>query len=340
MAKKLSCGCVVLLLLAGGGGYAWWTWLKGQIAPTPKTKPFYVRFGETTPFASVLETLKTRGVIRNPSAFLTYAQLKRKDKPVETGTYQFNGGMTANQVLLTLKHPVEQLVVLPETNWARRSANLLEKHDVTKADDYMALVRQPQLFQKDVDFPLPKDSLEGYLYPDTYDLPPLLGAQETIQKQLQAFQEKVYDKLNKPKDLQKLITIASMVELEVKEDKERPIVAGVIMNRLDKNMRLQIDATLLYGIQKWRVLTLQDYKNIDSPYNTYTHDGLPPGPICSPSVKSVEAALHPAKHNYLYYVAQPNGYHLFAPDIQGHQANIRKVDQERKELALKPLGTP
>jgi len=335
MAKRISCGLLVLLVLAGVAAFGWWTWLKGQIAPTAKTKPFYMRFGETTPLPAVLEALQQRGVIRNAAAFETYAKLKRKTAPVETGTYRVNGGMTANQILITLKHPVSQMVRLPETNWAARSAHILQREDVTTADEYMALVHQPQLFQNDVDFPLPKDSLEGYLYPDTYDLPPLLGAKETILKQLKAFQEKVYDKLNKPNDLQRLITIASMVQLEVAKDDERPKVAGVIMNRLDKNMRLQIDATLLYGIQKWRALTLEDYKTIDSPYNTYTHDGLPPGPICSPALPSVEAALHPAKHNYLYYVAQPNGYHLFSPDMPGHEANIRKAAHERKELALK-----
>ena len=339
MAKRISCGFVVLLILVGGGAFSWWTWLKGQIAPTPKTKPFYIRFGERTPLPSVLEALQQRGVIRNDSAFETYAKLKHKSAPIEVGTYRLNGGMTANQILITLKHPVSQMVRLPETNWAARSANILQREDVTTADEYLALIHQPQLFQNDVDFPLPKDSLEGYLYPDTYDLPPLLGAKETILKQLKAFQEKVYDKLNKPKDLQRLVTIASMVQLEVAKDDERPKVAGVIMNRLDKNMRLQIDATLLYGIQKWRALTLEDYKTIDSPYNTYTHDGLPPGPICSPALPSVEAALHPAKHNYLYYVAQPNGYHLFSPDMPGHEANIRKAAQERRELALKAGAT-
>jgi UPF0755 protein len=338
MAKKISCGFVVLILLAGVGAFGWWSWLKGQIEPTPKAKPLYVRFGQTTPLLSVLEALKARGVIRNPSAFQTYATLKHKSAPVESGTYRLNPGMTANQVLLALRHPVEQMVRLPETNWAARSANILQRQDVAQAADYLALMHQPELFQKEVDFPLPKDSLEGYLYPDTYELPPLLGAKETIEKQLKAFQEKVYDKLGKPKDLQKIITIASMVELEVKWDDERPKVAGVIMNRLQKKMRLQIDATLLYGIQKWRTLTLEDYKTIDSPYNTYTHDGLPPGPICSPSLPSVEAALHPAKHNYVYYVAQPSGYHLFAADWPGHQANIRKASAERRAaLALNPV---
>jgi UPF0755 protein len=335
MAKRISCGFLIVLLLLGVGAFGWWTWLQGQIAPTPKTKEFFVRFESQTPFQLAMETLQKDGVVRNPSALNTYARIKHKANPIPTGTYRVAGGMTANQILLTLKHPVEQMVRLPETNWAARSANILEREDVSKAADYMALVHQPQLFQKDVDFPLPKDSLEGYLYPDTYDLPPLLGAKETILKQLKAFQEKVYDKLDKPQDLQKLITIASMVQLEVMKDDERPKVAGVIMNRISKGMRLQIDATLLYGIQKWRPLTLADYRTIDSPYNTYTHDGLPPGPICSPSEKSVEAALHPAAHNYLFYVAQTTGYHLFAADMAGHEANIQKVRQQKKAIAMK-----
>jgi UPF0755 protein len=340
MAKRISCGLVVLLLLAGGGAYAWWTWLNGQIAPTAPTDPFYVRFSDETPLLSALETLKDKGVVRNPSAFELYSRIKKKAAPIATGTYQVNGGMTANQVLLALHKPVVQMVRLPETNWAARSANILAREQVVEsADDYMALVKQPELFKDEVDFPLPKDSLEGYLYPDTYDLPPLLGAKETIVKQLKAFQEKVYDPLGKPRDLQRLITIASMVQLEVMKDDERPKVAGVIENRLKRPMRLQIDATLLYGIQKWRLLTLKDYREIDSPYNTYTHDGLPPGPICSPSVKSVEAALNPAKHEYIFYVAKPDGYHIFASTNAGHEANIAKARHLRRELALREAKT-
>src|SRR2546421_9167960 len=172
MAKRISCGCVIVLLLLGVGAFGWWNWLQGQIAPTTKTKPFYVRFESQTPFLEAMETLQKDAVVRNPSAFNTYAKLKRKASPIPSGTYRLNGGMSANQILLALKHPVVQMVRLPETNWAARTANVLQEHDVAKAADYMALVHTPQVFQKDVDFPLPKDSLEGYLYPDTYDLPP------------------------------------------------------------------------------------------------------------------------------------------------------------------------
>jgi UPF0755 protein len=197
----------------------------------------------------------------------------------------------------------------------------------------MALVRQPQEFKGVVDFPLPSDSLEGYLYPDTYDFPPLYGARNAIKRQLKAFQEKVYEPLGRPKNLHRLVTIGSMIELEVMKDEERPKVAGVIENRVKQNMYLGIDAALLYGIQKWRQLTLDDYRNIDSPYNTYTHKGLPPGPICSPTYASVKAAKNPSHHNYLYYVAMPTGYHMFAPDYPTHLANI-----QRRKAALRAVA--
>ncbi|MEA2552123.1 MAG: hypothetical protein QOJ65_299 [Fimbriimonadaceae bacterium] len=301
----------------------------------PKGEPFYVRFNDVTPLNTALDKLKADAVVRNPSAMATYAKIKRESRPVGIGTYQVHGGMTAEQIFKALHDPVEQMVRLPETNWAARSANILERKQVTAAEEYMDLVHRPQEFQKDVSFPLPSDSLEGYLYPDTYDLPPLLGARETILRQLKAFEKKVYEPLGKPSDLQRLLTIASMVELEVMKDPERPVVAGVIANRIKINMPLQIDASLLYGIQKWRPLTVADYRTIDSPYNTYTHKGLPPGPICSPTVKSVEAAMHPATHDYLYYVAMPGtGQHLFAPSYDGHLANIQKVRQARRALAV------
>lgn len=335
MARKVSCAALVLVLLAGIGLFGAWSWLQGQIKPMPEGKPFYIRFEDSQTLAAALLKLQQDGVVRNADATRLYLRLKKKTSPVSVGTYQVRPGMSGNQVYLALRSPVRQMVRLPDTNWAARTANILQRHEVTTAQEYMDLVHRPQEFAKDVDFPLPKDSLEGYLYPDTYDLPPLLGARQTILRQLKAFQEKVYDPLGKPKDLHRLVTVASMVELEVMKDDERPKVAGVIENRLKKDMFLQIDAALLYGIQKWRVLTREDYDTIDSPYNVYKHKGLPPSPICSPTVASIKAALHPAQHNYLYYVAMPGtGYHLFAPDYNGHLANIQKVRETRKAIAM------
>lgn len=327
MAKKSIKWVVGLVLLAAvGGGYLW---MREGTAPTETGPSFYIRYERPAGLPFVLRDLKNKGVIRDPSAFRVYALLTRRPSQVGTGTYQLHPGMSASAILQELQKPVKQMVRIPETNWGRRTANLLEqRYDVCPANDYLALMKDPGQFSGTVSFPLPKTSLEGYLYPDTYDLPPLLGAKAVITRQLRTFEDKVWNPL-KPADLERTLVVASLVELESGRDEERPMIAGVIENRLARKMRLQIDASLLYGIQKWRRLTFADYKNLDTPYNTYTHDGLPPGPICSPSIRSIEAALHPAKHNYLYYVASPVGT-LFAATYPEHLKNIKKAKALRK----------
>lgn len=312
---------VLLLLVAGGGAY----WLNGQIQPlNPNDKLRLVRFNDSAGIVSALERLEKGKVIKNATVARLYTKWKNTPSTVRVGTYELGGNMSVAQVIEALQKPVARKVRLPETNWAARTANLLEKDQLGTADEYMALVKSPAEFQKYVDFPLPKDSLEGYLYPDTYDLPPLMPAKAVIRRQLENFESRVWKGLNKPKDLHRVIIIASMVEMEVARDNERPMVAAVIENRLKKGMMLQIDAAINYGIQKWRTLTYNDYRNVDSPYNLYRHKGLPPGPICSPSIKSIKAALNPDSHDYIYYVALPSTRSLFAVTYEEHLKNVAK----------------
>lgn len=312
---------VLLLLVAGGGAY----WLNGQIQPlNANDKPRLVRFNDSVGIVSALERLEKGKLIKNATVARLYTKWKNTPSTVRVGTYQLGANMSVPEVLDALQKPVKRMVRLPETNWAARSANLLEKDQLGPASEYMALVKSPSEFAKDVDFPLPQDSLEGYLYPDTYDLPPLMPAKAVIKRQLDNFEKRVWEGLGKPKDLHRVIIIASLVEMEVARDEERPMVAAVIENRLKKGMMLQIDAAINYGIQKWRTLTYNDYRNVDSPYNLYRHKGLPPGPICSPSIKSIKAALNPDKHDYIYYVALPSGRSLFAVSYDDHLKNVAK----------------
>ncbi|HEY0868310.1 MAG TPA: endolytic transglycosylase MltG [Fimbriimonas sp.] len=334
--KKLRASLSVLLLLlllAAGGLYLW---IQSGLGPGTNGSEVLVRYERETPLATILKDLEKRGVVHNPEALLAFAKLRKySTTPVSVGTYRFRAFITGKDVLKALRDPVRQMVRLPETNWAARSANILEENGVCSASEYLALVRKPDEFRKEVSFPLPKDSLEGYLYPDTYDLPPLLGARQTILRQLKTFEKKAWNELGKPKNLHRLVTVASMVQMEVAKDEERAKVAGVIQNRLNRNMRLQIDATINYALQKWRPLTLADYREVESPYNTYLVDGLPPGPICSPSFKSIEAALKPSEHRYLYYVANPQtNEHMFAPTYQEHLRNVAR----RKRIA-KGMGS-
>jgi len=318
LARRIGLGFAGLVL-GCGAGFVYY--VKSGIEPVPAGKPFFVRYEKRTELEQIGIEMKSKGVIRNATAFRFYSIYRRFERSVLAGTYQVKPGMTADELYRALRRPISQMVRIPETNPSYRTARLLASKFVTEADAYEAAVDDPSRFQDAVSFPLPHDSLEGYLFPDTYDLPPLLGADGVIRRQLQAFERKALPLLTDPNKRRKILTIASMVELEAGVDSERPVIAGVIRNRLEKKMRLQIDATVLYGMREWRRLTYADYKSV-SPYNTYRIDGLPPGPICSPSLKSIQAALAPAKHEYLFYVAKPDLHHMFAKTYEEHLKNV------------------
>jgi UPF0755 protein len=298
----------------------------------PGSKKVFVRYEKAIPVSVALADLEKRKILRNARVAGLWARFNWRAQQVPAGTYEVSQGSALRTLLITLSNPIRQMVRLPETNWVRRNARLLEKANVCSAEAYVRLSRNPALFQSSVSFPLPADSLEGYLYPDTYDLPPLLGAEGVIRRQLKNFERRVWVPLGRPKNLHRLVTVASLVELEVKLDPERKVIAGVIENRLRRGMRLQIDAAINYGIQKWRPLLRSEYKSIVSPYNLYLSDGLPPTPICSPSVVSVRAAVAPARHNYLYYVAMPDGHSEFAEDLAMHEHNFRRRKREQAAL--------
>lgn len=320
MKKRARNFALVIAGLLLGAAIGVVTYVRNGIEPLAAGDPFYVRFESSTKLGLVAEQLKGQ-VVRQPNALVFYARYRQRNQPVGRGTYQLRSGMTADQLLAALRKPIQQMVRIPETNFSFRTANLLEQREVTTAKEYLEWLNKPEAFKDVVSFPLPEGSLEGFLYPDTYDLPPLLGAKGVIERQLRAFEKRVLPLVPDEKTRMRTLIIASMVELEAGVDDERAKIAGVIENRIRKNMRLQIDATVLYGMREWRRLFNKDYRH-DSPYNTYRIDGLPPGPICSPSVASVKAALKPSTHEWLYYVALPNRRHLFAKTYEDHLKNV------------------
>ena len=318
--RKIVVLALVVAAFVGFGAYI----VSGlQPMSTAEAQKVFIRYENPTRLSTVLNDLKDRGIVRNPFAARVSSWFMRMDGTVSAGTYSVGPGQNSLAILWALRKPIKQILRLPETNWANRTAHLLEGKHVTTADEYMALVRDPQQFANDVSFPLPKDSLEGYLYPEHYDLPPLYGAKRTILKQLKEFEKNIWDSPDRPADFRRTLILASLVQLEAGKDSDRPMIAGVIENRLKQKMPLQIDATICYALQKWRRLTFKDYRNVKSPYNTYLVKGLPPGPICSPDAKDIEAAMHPAKHNYLFYVALPNGQSIYSATYKEHLRNIK-----------------
>lgn len=330
MKRKRIIRATLGVLVAAMGLFAAWLYLRTR--PASLSSRTYVRFDATTELRVALDHLQEKGILLDATATNLLARLTGKSHPIEAGVYRFQPNATALRVLAELREPIHQALRIPAQNWAARTARLLEKYDVCSAEEYLALVASPDQFRSLVSFPLPTGTLEGYLYGDTYDLPPMTGARTVVEKQLKAFEANVWNGLGQPKELARAVIIGSMVELEVKFDDERATVAGVIENRLLIDMPLQIDASINYGLQEWRPLRVSEYRSVDSPYNLYRHKGLPPTPICSPSAKSIDAALHPADHGYLYYVAMPDGKSVFASEYAEHLKNVKKRREAIKAL--------
>jgi UPF0755 protein len=233
-------------------------------------------------------------------------------KAIRPGVYDIpmrNSGYSIYRQLL--KGPPLARVTFPEGWTAKQMAALLETKGVTSAAEFLALVD--------------KNKKEGFLFPDTYFFEQGLPPETVMTRLLERFKEK------EPKDFKdraaamklsyvKLVTLASIVEREAQAPQERPVIAGVFMNRLKKHMYLESCATVEYALGSWRPhLTYKDL-DVPSPYNTYRHGGLPPGPICNPGAAALEAAAHPAQTDMLFFVADGQGTHRFSRYYKEHLA--------------------
>jgi len=304
-------------------------YISTAILPTSPRPAEFVRFAKPTRLNAALETLEKRGIVKNAFASGLYAKFTGKSADVNTGTFQLKAGSSIDEILSSLQKPYRQMVRLPEGWWQNRTGKRLEEKQVCSSAEYVAAASDPSKYA-DLGIDLPTASLEGWLFPDTYDLAPLTPPENVVRLQLKTFKRKVIDKLPKGTDLRRALIIASMVDLEAAKDNERSRIAGVIENRLRKGQPLEIDATVLYALQEWKNMAPGVVRTVKSPYNTYLNKGLPPGPIGSPGFKSILAALKPEKHGYLYYVARPNKSHYFASTYPEHLQNIRKARAERR----------
>ncbi len=281
----------------------------------------------TTPSA-IVEQLKEEGIVGSPELLLLYLRAKHMTSSILAAEYDFPAHQSIAEVASTLGsggHPSAVWITVPEGFTAAQIAQRLERHGFAAAPYFILEV-------KDTDLTIDGHrtrGLEGYLFPDTYLFPRHASAQAiaalmTAQflRELPAQHAKLAKKLHMT--VPQIVTVASMIEREAKIDAERPIIAGVIYNRLRRGMPLEIDATIEYALPQHKTqLSFGDLK-LDSPYNTYKHAGLPPTPIANPGRKSLLAAFHPATVDYLYYVYRGNGRHQFSRTLEEQQAAERK----------------
>lgn len=310
-----------------------------RVSNDPSQVIFVVNRGETA--ATIAERLQREKLISNALLFRLMAKLRGIDSQIEAGEYQLRRNMTMNEVLDELAHSqfAGSRITVVEGWRAEEIADMLQRRGVAKRNEFLALVNAASF---DADFLRSRPvgaSLEGYLFPDTYRVPPGITVEEIIQMMLknfgQRFNQDMREKAVKSGlSIHEVVTLASIVEREAVLPEERPVIASVYLNRLKANMLLQADPTVQYAVadvnstgeprEYWKkTLTVADLA-IDSPYNTYRYKGLPVGPIANPGLASIKAVLEPAETDYLYFVAAENGTHVFARTLDEHNQNVAK----------------
>lgn len=293
-------------------------------------------------FEHVVDQLERQGLLRSRFWFERMARWVRLPHRFQAGIYRIPTPISLWKLVRWFSQVRPELIrlVVWEGMMAKEIAERVETLGLGEAERFMDIVRNPQ---GRVRLPFDwKGDLEGLLFPATYLVPPLRPNEEAylvqlmVDKFVQAFWQPYRDEIAKsPFSLRELVTIASLVQWEVKMDEERPIVAGVILNRLERGMKLEIDATALYALgQRKRRVLYRDLR-VDSPYNTYRHKGLPPGAICSPGLSSLLAALRPAKVPYLYYVARGDGYHTFSRTYEEHLKAVAAYREWQRQRGLR-----
>lgn len=282
-----------------------------------------VTIPQRTTLRVAADSLARAGVLRYPSLFRIYASLRHGDRGVKAGTYLLHKNAGWAFVLDALRggKGIVHVVTIPEGFSLSQIGPLLESRLGVPHDSVEAAVRDTSLLHA-LDIPTP--TLEGYLFPDTYVFADKTSARAAIATMVRRFEQVWQPEWSARLDTLHLsrndvMALASIVEKEARLPEERPVIAAVYLNRLRDRIPLQADPTVQYALGRHVARVYYKDLEVDSPYNTYKHTGLPPGPIASPGKPSIEAALYPANVPYEFFVAFPDGHHEFRRDLKGHE---------------------
>ena len=339
-----------LLVVFAVMGVAAWIWFSLEVPYKGFASPgVFVDLPHGASSRTVARLLKQNGVIRSASAFEVYAR-RHPRRRLQAGEYLFDHPISGHDVFWQIAdgHIYEQPFTVREGETIFDIAHDLEAEKLMTSDEFLAVAQNPELIR---DIAPRAKTLEGFLFPATYFLPRHPTPTDVAAEMVRKFKEE-WQRITPPESKQdttglehgrpivSVVTLASLVERETPKPEERPLVAGAFENRLRKNIPLQCDPTVIYALQdagQYKgTLTGADL-HFPSPYNTYAHPGLPPGPIGNPGEASLRAALDPAKTDYLYFVANTQGGHFFAATLVEHNRNVSKY---RRLLAGLPADPP
>ena len=285
--------------------------------------------------ADVTDSLASAGVIGTPTLFYIYARARRAERNLKAGVYEMHTGSSWWSALgqVTRGQVVTEPMTIPEGFRLAQIAPRIAEISAVSEEDVLAALDEPGLADS---LGLPGPGLEGYLFPDTYHFATGVAVATVIRTMASRYREVWTEERIAAREAQGMsereaVTLASIVQAEARRDDEMRRIAGVYRNRLDAGWLLQADPTVLYALGGYRARLL--YAAIDSvrdhPYNTYETIGLPPGPIGSPGALAIDAALAPEGHDYMYFVARPDGSHVFTRTLAEHNAARRNVARAR-----------
>ena len=301
-----------------------------------------IKIQHGTPFLKIASMLTDSGVVRGQKGFVFTAKLFGKSNQLKAGKYVIERESSNYKVLTILCEGKQaaEWVTIPEGVDSRRIAGILQKRLEVDSARFVQLVRDSTVARN---YAIEAVTLEGYLYPDTYKFTWGLDEKQLLDSMIRQFRNQVPDSLyDRAEELgfsfNEILTLASIIEGEAMLDSERCIISAVYHNRLRRGMLLQADPTIQYIIPDGPRRLLRKDLQIDSPYNTYMHPGLPPGPISNPGTKSIIAALYPVEKNFLYFVATGAGGHIFSSTLRQHIRAKKDFDQVRRKVARQEKG--
>ena len=330
----LGFGIVSALAIAGAG---YW-WFQQALTPAePEGGAERVRFevAEGATLDGVARSLEAKGLIRDARAAQVFARAEEIASQLKVGEYELSAAQSTPEILQVLVEGRVQThsVSIPEGLRASEIADRVEAAGLAQRDAFLAIVQDPDAAKKRG---LEAETLEGYLYPDTYRFAKGLPAERIVDAMVDEFRS-VYAELAAEADppldftMHEVVTLASIVEKETGAAHERPLIAAVFLNRLRRGMRLETDPSVIYGVPNFdgnlRRVHLRDASN---PYNTYKIRALPPGPIASPGREALRAVFHSADTPYLYFVSRNDGTHIFSKTYAEHDKAVNRYQRRRR----------
>ncbi len=326
--KKILCLLLLPLFMAGA-----YTFLhkKATTPLTLKDKKAIIEIKRGESVLSITDKLKKEGIIEDKYVFLSWVLLKGKWNELKAGTYTLSSSLTTKEVTNILKKGGEEgvRVTIPEGKTINQTEQIISeklqkeieiesKKIADYQNQYFVLQNAPG-----------ENSLEGFLFPDTYFFDKDSSSQEIIERMIKNLDKKTSEKEIDEENFYEVLIMASLLEKEIRIKEEKQIVAGILWKRLNAGMPLQVDATVSYAKDKFNSPLLKKDYEIDSPYNTYKNLGFPPAPICSPGLESIQAAINPISTDFWYYLNTKEGDTIFNKTLEGHnQAKLKYLKNE------------